>query len=78
MEEARTQGQEEKEEGGLMPTNSDAMFRKKYAFALMIFAVGCVIAFETNASLESFTTFGAFLLGIFGAQDLVDKKLENK
>jgi hypothetical protein len=44
----------------------------------MIFVAGSGLAFYVNSSLGEYTAFATILLGIFGTQDLVDKKLPNK
>jgi len=54
------------------------VFRKKFTLTLLIFAFGSALSWKTGANLESYTVFASFLLGIFGSQDLVDKKMVNK
>lgn len=49
--------------------------KKKWTLTIGLFAVGSVIAFLTDASLESWTMFATALLGTFGAADVADKKL---
>jgi len=58
--------------------NAMNRFRKKYALTLLIFAVGSALAFVSKASLGEYTAFSVMLLGVFGASDLVDKKVPNK
>ena len=53
-------------------------FRKKYALALLIWAAGSFLAYDVNAGLGEYTAFATILLGVFGTQDLVDKKVQNK
>ena len=55
-----------------------ARWRKKYTLALLIFAVGSTLALKAGSSLGEYTAFATILLGVFGAQDLVDKKVANK
>ncbi len=42
----------------------------------MLFFAGTGLAFYTAATLTSYTIFAGTLLTIFGAADLVDKKVE--
>jgi len=53
-------------------------FRKKYTLTLLIFVVGSALALKAGSSLGEYTAFSVMLLGVFGAQDLVDKKISNK
>ena len=53
-------------------------FRKKFALTLMIFGVGSYLALQVGSSLGEYTAFSVMLLGVFGASDLVDKKVINK
>ena len=53
-------------------------WRKKYTLALLIFAAGTTIAFVNQSSLGEYTGFATLILGVFGAADLVDKKVANK
>ena len=53
-------------------------WRKKYTLALLIFVAGTVLAFVNKSSLGEYTGFATLLLGVFGAADLVDKKVTNK
>lgn len=53
-------------------------FRKKYTLTLLIWASGTLLAFYSDASLGTYTGFATLLLGVFGAADLVDKKVANK
>lgn len=53
-------------------------FRKKFALTLLLWASGTALAFHTGAELGSYTAYATLLLGIFGASDLVDKKMPNK
>ena len=57
--------------------NAISRFRKKYTLALMLYAAGTVMAFLFTWSAGEYTTFAALLLSIFGAADLVDKKVSN-
>ena len=50
-------------------------FRKKYTLALLLFAAGTALALYTKATLTEYTVFAATLLGIFGTQDVFDKKV---
>jgi len=52
--------------------------RKKFSLTLLLWASGTALAFHTNSDLGSYTAYATLLLGIFGAADLVDKKVENK
>ena len=56
----------------------DAMFRKKFTLTLLLWVSGTALAFHTHADLGSYTAYATLLLAIFGASDLVDKKVENK
>jgi len=53
-------------------------WRKKYTLTLLIFAAGSALAFKLGSSLGEYTAFATLLLGVFGTQDLVDKKVANK
>lgn len=53
-------------------------FRKKYTLAIMLYLSGTTMAFIFEWSATEYTAFAALLLGIFGAQDLVDKKMVDK
>ena len=53
-------------------------FRKKYTLALLLWGAGTDLAFTVPTGLSEYTAFAALLLGVFGAADLVDKKLANK
>ena len=53
-------------------------FRKKYALTLLIWVSGTALAFTSSAALGEYTAFSVILLGVFGASDLVDKKVANK
>ncbi len=50
-------------------------FRKKYTLALLLYAAGTFQAFLFEWSAGEYTAFAALLLGIFGAGDLIDKKV---
>ena len=52
--------------------------RKKYTLTLLIFVIGSALAFQAGSSLGEYTAFSVMLLGVFGAQDLVDKKIADK
>lgn len=58
--------------------NAISRWRKKYALTLLIFVTGTVLAFKLGSSLGEYTAFCTLLLGVFGTQDLVDKKVANK
>ena len=53
-------------------------FRKKFVLTILLWASGTVLAFTVNSSLGEYTAYATLLLGIFGASDLVDKKVANK
>lgn len=55
-----------------------ARWRKKYTLTLLIFAAGTTLAFVQGESLGAYTAFATLILGVFGAADLVDKKVTNK
>ena len=55
-----------------------ARFRKKYTLTLLIWASGTGLAFYMGESLGAYTAFATLLLSVFGAADLVDKKVEDK
>jgi hypothetical protein len=44
----------------------------------LIFAGGTGLAFNVGSGLGEYTAFATILLGVFGTQDLVDKKMPNK
>ncbi len=52
--------------------------RKKFTLALLLYVSGTALAFYTGASLGAYTAYAIMLLGVFGASDLVDKKVENQ
>jgi hypothetical protein len=50
--------------------------KKKWLLTVAIFVCGTVLAFTADGtSLGEYTAFGAFLIGVFGAADVMDKKL---
>jgi hypothetical protein len=53
-------------------------FRKKFTLALLLWASGTALAFTMQTGLGEYTAFATLLLGVFGTQDVVDKKLINK
>lgn len=55
-----------------------ARFRKKYTLALLLYVAGTAQAFVNDWSATGYTAFAALLLGIFGAADLIDNKVEKK
>ena len=55
----------------------DSRFRKKFTLTLLIWAAGSFLAYDVNAGLGEYTAFSTLLLGVFGTQDLFDKKLPN-
>lgn len=55
-----------------------ARFRKKYTLTLLIFVTGTALAFYSGSGLGEYTAFATLLLSVFGAADLVDKKVANK
>ena len=55
-----------------------ARFRKKYTLTLLLWASGTGLAFYTSEGLGTYTAFATLLLSVFGAADLVDKKVANK
>jgi hypothetical protein len=58
--------------------NSIARWRKKYTLTLLIFVFGSALSWKLGSSLGEYTAFATLLLGVFGTQDLVDKKVANK
>lgn len=52
--------------------------RKKFALTLLLWASGTALAFHVGSGLGEYTAYATLLLGIFGAADLVDKKIQNK
>lgn len=53
-------------------------FRKKYTLTLLLFIAGTVQAFLFKWSAGEWTAYASLLLTLFGAADLVDKKVETK
>ena len=53
-------------------------WRKKYALTLLLWASGTLLAFTAGSSLGEYTAYATLLLAIFGASDLVDKKVADK
>ena len=53
-------------------------FRKKYTLAILLWASGTAIALITQATLGEYTMFAGTVLTLFGAGDLVDKKVQDK
>jgi hypothetical protein len=52
-----------------------ARFRKKYTLALLLFVAGTALAFVMDSTLTEYTVFAGVLIGIFGTQDVMDKKV---
>lgn len=52
-------------------------FRKKFTLTLLIYVAGTALAFHAGSGLGEYTAFATLLLGVFGSQDLVDKKMKN-
>jgi hypothetical protein len=54
------------------------ILRKKFALTLLLWASGTALAFVMKSDLGAYTLFSTLLLGVFGTQDVVDKKMKNK
>jgi hypothetical protein len=54
------------------------LLRKKFTLTLLLWASGTALAFTMKSDLGAYTMFATLLLGVFGTQDVVDKKLTNK
>jgi hypothetical protein len=55
------------------------MFRKKFALSILLWGAGTALAFiRDGTDLGEYTMFATLLLGVFGTQDVLDKKLANK
>ena len=52
-----------------------ARFKKKYTLALLFWASGTVLAFQTDATLGSYTAFATIVLGLFKTADVIDKNI---
>ena len=50
-------------------------YRKKFTLTLMVFVVGSVLAFTTEASLGAYTAFAMSGLASFGIAAAADQKL---
>ena len=61
-----------------MTMNGKKKFRKKFILTLLLWASGTALAFKVGSSLGEYTAYATLLLAIFGASDLVDKKVINK
>ena len=53
-------------------------FRKKYTLTLLLFTAGTVQAFMFKWGAAEYMSFATLLLGVFGTQDLFDKKMPDK